>query len=345
MNLQPSGFPIGGDAPRITRSMLLRIGFVLAAFSCLLLPAAAADRLTLRGDVSVSTDIVTLGDLVDGLPSAAAARPVFRAPALGATGTIQVPRIIEAAQSAGLSHIESAGREQVTVTRAARRVSQGEIGKAVRRALEEIHGLDLRSNAIVFEGSPSLLLPPDAMEPLTVEEVTHDRRARRLSALVSVGGKPGDRPASLRVAGALVEIVEVAVLNRSLKRGESVKAGDISLERRRRDSVPADAQEDAAQLVGREARRVLSAGSLVRQGDLIRPELVARGDVVTIVYQGPGLVLTLRGRATESGALGDTIAVVNPQSKKVLQANVTGPGTVSVAPAAPAAVASAAGHP
>ena len=38
----------------------------------------------------------------------------------------------------------------------------------------------------------------------------------------------------------------------------------------------------------REARRALSAGSLVRQGDLIRPELVARGDLVTIVYQGEG---------------------------------------------------------
>ena len=99
------------------------------------------------------------------------------------------------------------------------------------------------------------------------------------------------------------------------------------------------AQEDAAQLVGREARRVLSAGSLVRQGDLIRPELVARGDVVTIVYQGPGLVLTLRGRATESGALGDTIAVVNPQSKKTLQAQVIAPGKVSVSAPPPGRVA------
>jgi flagella basal body P-ring formation protein FlgA len=147
------------------------------------------------------------------------------------------------------------------------------------------------------------------------------------------------------VAGALVEIVEVAVLNRSLRRGETIEAGDISVERRPRGSVPADAQKDATQFIGREARRALGAGSLVRQGDLIRPELVARGDLVTIVYQGPGLMLTLRGRATESGALGDTISVVNQQSKRVLQASVSGPGTVSVAPAAPTALASAAGHP
>ncbi|WP_046868317.1 flagellar basal body P-ring formation chaperone FlgA [Microvirga massiliensis] len=334
-----------GSIPCVTRCMLLRAGFVLAVFSCLLLPAAAAGPFALRGDVSVSLDVVTLGDLVDGLPAAEAARPVFRAPALGETGTIQVPRILEAAQAAGLSRIESAGRDQVTVTRAARRVPQDEIEKVVRRALEENLDLDLRSIAIVFEGAPSLILPPDLTAPLAVEELRHDHRTRRLSALVSAGGKPGDRPASLRVAGALVEIVEVAVLNRSLRRGETVEAGDISVERRPRGSVPADAQEDATQLIGREARRALSAGSLVRQGDLIRPELVARGDLVTIVYQGPGLMLTLRGRATQSGALGDTISVVNQQSKKVLQVSVSGPGTVSVAPAAPTALASAAGYP
>jgi flagella basal body P-ring formation protein FlgA len=78
------------------------------------------------------------------------------------------------------------------------------------------------------------------------------------------------------------------------------------------------------------ARRALQAGSVVRVGDLARPEIVTRGDVVTIVYEVPGMVLTLRGRASASGALGDTIAVVNPQSNKTLQGQVVAPGKVSV---------------
>jgi flagellar basal body P-ring formation protein FlgA len=62
---------------------------------------------------------------------------------------------------------------------------------------------------------------------------------------------------------------------------------------------------------------------------------------VTVVYEVPGMVLTLRGRASQSGAKGDLIAVVNPQSKKVLQAQVVAPGQVSVAAATPGPLAAA----
>jgi flagella basal body P-ring formation protein FlgA len=100
-------------------------------------------------------------------------------------------------------------------------------------------------------------------------------------------------------------------------------------------------QGDASSLAGQVARRALAAGTVVRQGDLAKPELVARGDVVTIVYEIPGMVLTLRGRANEAGAQGDMIAVTNPQSKKILQAQVIAPGKVSVSAALPGPVASA----
>ncbi len=43
----------------------------------------------------------------------------------------------------------------------------------------------------------------------------------------------------------------------------------------------------------------------------MKPDLVQRGDAVTLVYEVPGIVLTLRGKAMEGGALGDTISVVN----------------------------------
>ncbi len=55
-----------------------------------------------------------------------------------------------------------------------------------------------------------------------------------------------------------------------------------------------------------------------------------RSDTVTIVYEAPGLTLTLRGQAQEAGALGDTISVLNVQSKRVVQGVVSGPGRVTV---------------
>ena len=63
----------------------------------------------------------------------------------------------------------------------------------------------------------------------------------------------------------------------------------------------------------------------------MKPNIVQRNDTVTLVYEAPGLVLTLRGQAQESGALGDTISVLNQQTKRVVQGVISGPGRVMVA--------------
>jgi flagella basal body P-ring formation protein FlgA len=74
----------------------------------------------------------------------------------------------------------------------------------------------------------------------------------------------------------------------------------------------------------------LRAGQVIRQADVAKPELVGRGETVTIVFQVPGIQLTIVGKAVGPGALGDVIIVVNGQSKHTIAATVIGPGRVSV---------------
>ena len=62
----------------------------------------------------------------------------------------------------------------------------------------------------------------------------------------------------------------------------------------------------------------------------MKPAIVQRNDTVTIVYEAPGFTLTLRGQAQDAGALGDTISVLNVESKRVVQGVVSGPGRVTV---------------
>ncbi len=57
------------------------------------------------------------------------------------------------------------------------------------------------------------------------------------------------------------------------------------------------------------------AGVPLRSGDVQREEIVAKGELVTIVYEAPGILITMRGRVNESGAMGDVVSVTNPQSK------------------------------
>ncbi|TDR88904.1 flagellar basal body P-ring formation chaperone FlgA [Enterovirga rhinocerotis] len=315
----------------------------LATVAALLSAGAAfAAGPMLRGDITASADTLTVGDLIENAPPALADAPLFRAPALGATGTIQTRRIQAAAEALGIA-IQSGGRVQILVTRAARRIGPDEIEAAIRKRLAAEHGLDPASTGIVLDGpAPVLAAPPTLTGEAIASEIAFDRRTRRVFASVWLGPSPAERRAQIRIGGSVVDLIEVAVATRPLERGQELKAGDITIERRPRDTIGADAQHDGGPLAGRIVRRTAAAGTVLRPADFAKPELVGRGDVVTAVYEAPGVALALRVRATESGSLGETIAVVNPHSKKTLQAIVTGPGRVSVGPAAPGRVASAA---
>ena len=131
--------------------------------------------------------------------------------------------------------------------------------------------------------------------------------------------RTGRRPA-LRVTGTLVETAEAVVPLRAIAAGEVLKASDVMIERRPKTDVVAI--ED---VIGFAAKRALKPGQVIRAGDVIKPELVGRNETVTIVFEAPGMLLSIRGTALEAGARGDVINVLNVQSKRTIQ------GTVSAA--------------
>ncbi|RUP11389.1 MAG: flagellar basal body P-ring formation protein FlgA, partial [Methylobacterium sp.] len=306
---RPRVSPLGSAV--ILRAVLAFLTF--AVLGALAIPAMAqAEGLRLRGDVTARGDILTLADLVEGVPERLAARPLFRAPTLGATGTIQTRRILDAAAALGLANLETGGRLQIAVQRAARRLGPPEIEAALKRGLETSYGLDPRSVTIRFDGDgPTLLAPVDLEGQAAALDVTYDLRSRRVAGLVSLG----ERQASLRVSGVVVELREVAVLTRTLNRGEPVKEGDVVAERRPREAVASDAQGSATAVIGEVAQNTLTAGTVLRMTDTAPPELVARGENVTIVYETPNVSLSMRGLSNDSGRMGAVVNVVNVASK------------------------------
>ncbi len=109
----------------------------------------------------------------------------------------------------------------------------------------------------------------------------------------------------------------------------------VTVERRPRAEIGRDAVSDPERVVGLAARNALPAGRPLRSADLTKPELVQRGETVTMLYQVPGVTLTVRGKAAESGAEGDVISILNEQSKRTVQGTVVGPGRVVISITSP----------
>ena len=114
------------------------------------------------------------------------------------------------------------------------------------------------------------------------------------------------------------------------------------IERRPKSEFANEPPASAAEVAGMAARRAVRAGQPLRNADLMKPELVQKNDIVTLHYEVPGIVLTMRGKALDSGAEGDIVNVLNVNSKRTIQGIVTGPGHVTMlAPNAAARLAAA----
>jgi flagella basal body P-ring formation protein FlgA len=87
-------------------------------------------------------------------------------------------------------------------------------------------------------------------------------------------------------------------------------------------------------VVGLAARRPLRAGAAVSARDVAAPQVIKSGDLVTVTYEDSGISLSLQAKALASAAVGETVSVLNTQSKKTLQAVATAPGQAAVGPAA-----------
>jgi flagella basal body P-ring formation protein FlgA len=133
---------------------------------------------------------------------------------------------------------------------------------------------------------------------------------------------------SARYTGTAIETVDAIAVDRPVERGEVLKASDLTTLRRPKGE--GGALTEINTVAGLAARHELHPGQPLRAPDLMKPEIVQRNDNVTIVYQAPGVMLTLRGQAQDAGALGDTIGVLNAESKRVVQAVISGPGRVMV---------------
>ncbi|WP_194393041.1 flagellar basal body P-ring formation chaperone FlgA [Bradyrhizobium sp. CCBAU 51765] len=316
----------------------------LASISTLLLlalPAVAADEFiaspALRASVTVTADVVRIGDLIENAGSAALI-PVYRSPDLGTTGTLTVGQVLSVLRAKQVIGVTTGDIKEVQVTRLARTLASKDIQNAVTAALERRFGLGEAANiTVTFDRSVAeMRLDASNTGALEPAATRYDARSGRFDIAFEIANDSNSAPTKLRFTGTAIETVEVAVLTRDIDRAELLKSSDVSLERRPKAEVTGEpAARDRS--IGMQLRRAMRAGTPLRVADIVKPDFVLRDQAVTIIYQVPGLYLTTRGKAIENGAEGDTVSVLNLHSKRTLTGVVTGRGQVTVQGAAQSA--------
>jgi flagella basal body P-ring formation protein FlgA len=313
---------------------MIRPIVAIFAFLFVLADAAAAQTAApvpaLKAHATVTSDVVRIGDLIENSGPVADV-PIFRAPDLGTTGTVATDRIVDAIRPHQLIGIDTGGLAEVTVTRASRAIMPQEISGRIAQALAGQYGFGDAHNILVnFDGLVrTLQVEPTVTGELQVAALSYDPHTGRFDATFNLQSSMDARRQPARYTGTATETVDAIAVDHPVEHGELLKASDLTVLRRPKNEI-GSVITDVKAVVGLAARHQLRPGQPITTSDLTKPELVQRNDTVTIVFQAPGVTLTLRGQARDGGALGDTIGVLNAESKRVVQAVIAGPDRVMV---------------
>jgi flagellar basal body P-ring formation protein FlgA len=318
----------------MTRLKPLIALLALAILAARIVPAAAqtaGQAPTLKASVTVTGEIVRIGDLVEHA-GAVADVPIFRAPDLGQTGSVPADRVLDAVLQHHIIGLDMRGLSEVEVTRASRTITVKDVQARILSALSGKYGLPDTGNLTVVLDSDihNIEVEPTATKELAVSRLSYEPRSGHFDIALDLPGSPTARRPPLHVTGTLTETFDAVVAMRELAQGQALKVSDVSIERRPKSQFTPTALTNLDQLQGLSAKHALHAGQVIRQADVSKPELVGRNETVTIVYEVPGIRLTVLGKSVEPGGLGDSINVLNVESKRTVQATVTGPSRVTV---------------
>jgi flagellar basal body P-ring formation protein FlgA len=289
----------------------------------------------LRASVTVESDVVRIGDLIDNAGSSALIA-IYRAPDLGTTGSLPTEKVLAVLQAHQVIGVDTRDIKAVTVTRLSRALPAKEIELQVGRALEHHNGLgDAADLALTFDRDVrDIQLEASNTGALQPISTWYDPRSGHFDINFEIGNEAGTLPTTLRFTGTAIETVEATVLTRGVERGEVLKASDVVTERRPKLVVGGDLAGRRL-AVGMQARRQLHAGQALKVADLAKPDLVQRDDNVTLIYESTGLYLTVRGKAMDSGTEGDVVNVLNLQSKRTVSGVVIGRDQIAISVATP----------
>lgn len=283
----------------------------------------------LKTTAVISGDVFTVGDLFGGLSHDLAGKVLGPAPQPGRDMVLNARTLMRIAVALDLPWRPSSNGQQIIVRRAATLISTDDIKNAL---LEKLRGEGLDGNfdlSFLNAEQPELIIPETEAAALEITGINFNPQNDRFTAKLVAPSRQNPL-AELSLAGKVERLVPVPVLKSAMSNGDVINAYSIEWI----DIKDSDLQNDVVlkekDLIGMTPRRTTVGGKPLRVTDLERPELVSRGDTITISYNDGFMNLTAQGKAMQSGAKGDMIRVVNTSSNRTIEAFIEGEYLVTV---------------
>ena len=322
-------------APVYSRGLLTSVGLcvvcLMISFALLLFSTpramAASQTVILKQDVYLSDNVITVGDVFENAGSHAD-HVLAAAPAAGDTmvlGYNDLKRIADAFNY----EWNATGADRIVLQRAVSEVDKSDITRLVEAsvydALGETDNLEISIDTVL----PRLLLDGRDTPELSVANIKTDLVNNRFNMDVIAKNAQGTKK-TIDLSGHFYRLTNIPVLAVNLKKGDVIRNSDINLMTVRQEQINQNIALRLDDLVGMAPRRSLTSDKPVNMADLERPQIVEKGDIVTMVLKNGPMTLTAKGKALDDGSMGDTIRVLNASSNRTVDAEVTGPQRATI---------------
>lgn len=301
------------------------LGLATLAFALILPQTASA--ISIKETSVIEHDTITLGDIFTGLESNAD-KILGAAPQPGSEMTLNARTLMRIAVSLDLPWRPATTADTVTIRRAATVIERSAIEDAIKNEITA-RGIAGQYN-LAFAGDVSKIVLPQG-ETQSVEVVSLKMKPGQDQFEAELAAPSKAHPLKqITVSGRLERLVQVPVLLSALQNGHVIQENDIDTIPMRARDVTDDIVLSKDALIGMTPRRITLAGKPVKHIEVQAPQIIERGELVTMVFNGGGLSLTAQGKAMQAGAKGDVIRVVNASSSKTIQGTITGAKEVTV---------------
>ena len=315
---------------------LLILGMVLILSGFQVVHAAADLTVTVKPQAEVTGEEVTLGDLavING-PDCALKNDlntvfITKAPRPGDSTTIRRPYLEYRIKASGLPLAMVAWNlpDNTTVSRRYQTIDEEWVRGVMKEHLSGRSPYQAREWELLSVKTGSLpRLPDGELSYRTAENYTSNPTRVVVNIYLSVNGK---QAGVVRATGEVDLFLTAVVAAKRLENGQKIQPEDLTMAKVSVTRLQKGALTSIDQAQGMSCRRQIPVGQPVTDSDLIKANIVERGDMVTILAESGPLRVSTMGEAKRSGAMGDNVVVLNLSSKKLVTAEIVDSDTVRV---------------